>query len=456
MKVDSYLKGQLWVSCWLGITLGLIPLSSFGFTGPGGVFIKPAWIAGTVLIFSFIYLSLSSRFIIKVTESKKIVLSILAFALFVTVYEIILNNNLAESTITQTLRFLWISLLFLVISSISLTQMKIRRVFKVWLTLIALIAGYNLYVVVVINIGYPELVPITASSEAPGSYLGDYQRPAAIIEPSRFCQYTISPLLSSFMILSLGGNHDKKIFYNRRYINYALFVIILIGYITTMSLGGTIVLSLVLLLILFTSKTHSLKSKLICLVGLATIVAFASSMLYYAFGVSIVYISYVRIYTLVGEMFGYPSIIPDVQYAETSFRTRTIGVKRAFEIVLENPISGLGLGNLAIINVDPLSLSDSARGVHSGILQLTAEIGVVGLMLFTSLYFKIFRSVLSFGAHSNSADSTRVLIYAFVFILLARLIYIIGAGNWINIVVWTDMSIPLLLINSYKNRVNGL
>jgi len=454
--VGAELKGQKWIAYWLAVMLSLIPVSTFGFVGPFDTYLKPAWLAGTILILSFIYFSLKCNFSFEVFNFHKIVFLLLTFASFVTAYEIILNEDFGNTTITQMLRLLWVLLLFLVISSIKLKIKNVNKVFKTWITLIALIAGYNLYVVVVTNTGYPGLVPITASSEASVSYLGDYRRPAAIIEPSRFCQYTLSPLLASFMILFLGSDHDKLVLYEKGYINYALFVVIFIGYVTTMSLGGIIVLSLVLLSIILTSSKYSLKGKLKYLTIIAVITAFASSILYYSAGINIVYISYVRMYTLVGEISGYPSIIPDAQYAETSFRARMVGVKRTFNVILENPVSGAGLGNLTIMNVESLSLSDSARGVHSGIMQLTAELGLIGLILFISLYYKIFRSVLRFSTSSIPAENIRILVHAFAFILFARLVYIFGAGNWINMVVWADMSIPLLLINSYKSRMRDL
>ena len=96
----------------------------------------------------------------------------------------------------------------------------------------------------------------------------------------------------------------------------------------------------------------------------------------------------------------------------------------AFESITENPLFGIGLGNWKIFSIkeDAMQIDNYAvpYHVHNDFLELTAELGLVGFILFYGIYLYVFICFYKLFRLENLSKNTYLIS---IILILSLLIY---------------------------------
>lgn len=111
-----------------------------------------------------------------------------------------------------------------------------------------------------------------------------------------------------------------------------------------------------------------------------------------------------------------------------SVKSRILIWKTTFEIIKKNPLMGVGPGNFKINYLkyctekkDVLTpVKENVENVHNDFLEITAETGIIGLLLFIFLLFKIYKSAISIL--KNGTGKEKILTSAIISSISAMLI----------------------------------
>jgi O-antigen ligase len=114
--------------------------------------------------------------------------------------------------------------------------------------------------------------------------------------------------------------------------------------------------------------------------------------------------------------------------------------KEGFEMVLSNPIYGVGLGNF-------VANSNLKAYSHSDLMEILATTGIVGLLLYLSIY-SIFIKRIFFILKNNSNEIINYKMYISLLIILT--LFLIGLGRPHFIDIFTIPFLFILIADSYK------
>jgi len=124
-----------------------------------------------------------------------------------------------------------------------------------------------------------------------------------------------------------------------------------------------------------------------------------------------------------------------------SYMTRVNFYKDVWQMFLDNPVVGVGIGNLGYHSTFVIVAHSSA---HNIILGLLGETGIPGALLFISLMFYIvFYFVRSFSTEKN--HSTKILLWSFLSSLMGVYIHSMMEPNFegfqFSILFWTALAL---------------
>jgi len=150
-----------------------------------------------------------------------------------------------------------------------------------------------------------------------------------------------------------------------------------------------------------------------------------------------------------------------VSQADQSISARLRYYSHVFEHIKTNPIFGTGLGNWKLKSIDYDSKDISGYVVpyhaHSDFIQLGAELGIIGFLLYLGVFLWAVYYVFVFIRYSKSSIEEKT----FVFLLLIALgVYFVDANLNFPIarpqvlVVWT--AVMALIINYYQKHISAL
>lgn len=137
-----------------------------------------------------------------------------------------------------------------------------------------------------------------------------------------------------------------------------------------------------------------------------------------------------------------------------SYFTRLNFYKDVWQIFLDNPITGVGLGNLGYHSKFIISVHASA---HNIILGLLGETGVVGAILFLSLlfYFFIF-NIRSYLREKN--ETIKLLLWAFISSFFGVIIHSMIEPNFegfqFSIMFWATLAVFTRMTNMQEEEKN--
>ena len=131
----------------------------------------------------------------------------------------------------------------------------------------------------------------------------------------------------------------------------------------------------------------------------------------------------------------------DRAYARTSVETRMERTKSALEVWKEHPFLGVGLNNFSFYF--PV---DVANKVHGAFTEILAEMGIFGLISFMLILVIPLISMRKRIAYVRSFDFKHTSLIALYYILFARCIRFLYAGNWADEKMWIELSMAVVLL----------
>jgi O-antigen ligase len=136
---------------------------------------------------------------------------------------------------------------------------------------------------------------------------------------------------------------------------------------------------------------------------------------------------------------------------EHSAVSRTTLIKHGFELWIKNPIFGDGFENTARSFKEQLNINTRLI-IHNAYIAVLAEFGSVGFLLFMGLYLLAFKSLSHLSRHQDTYFSELA-----VYLRLALLSHMITScfiGNWMELMLWCTIALPIILDQISKNEQN--
>ncbi|MEW5894169.1 MAG: O-antigen ligase family protein [Candidatus Omnitrophota bacterium] len=134
-----------------------------------------------------------------------------------------------------------------------------------------------------------------------------------------------------------------------------------------------------------------------------------------------------------------------------STQRRFLLAKAAWEIFLDHPVFGIGIGNYyyECRKYQPIH----AGRAHNMYLEILAEMGIVGGFLFLLIFFRTLKSLKTMGTNEGSLQSYMLGIYIGLFAFLIPAIFLHAQHDK---VLWLLVFLTLALENIYqKTRLDG-
>lgn len=241
-------------------------------------------------------------------------------------------------------------------------------------------------------------------------------------EPLYFANYIFIPLILLFM---LNVKNSIKEVFNRN-LSFVLLVVLLIDFVLTVSRGAYLAGAAVLLAIVVTQAKTIINFKTIA-VSLAVIFFVATG----------AYLALSRSESRALDEFIGHVAVEDRTEGE-SVVMRLSSATRAWEIFLDNPVLGVGLGNFGpTVQGDPDEPpeEDGWAIVNNEYLEILAEGGIVAMVVFIVLLLTVF--VRSLKAYLVSRDEfVKPVIFALMLALLAILVQYATFSTLYIIHIW--------------------
>ncbi|MEK7452794.1 MAG: O-antigen ligase family protein [Patescibacteria group bacterium] len=122
--------------------------------------------------------------------------------------------------------------------------------------------------------------------------------------------------------------------------------------------------------------------------------------------------------------------------------------KTSIDIFLDNPIFGVGLGNLPIF-FDPTTSVKSPINAHNTYLDILSELGLIGFLLFIGFF------IYSFIFLSYKKDHFNFLRFGIIWSLVWFLIHSFFETSIFSLQVFTSLCFVLALSLILKDKING-
>lgn len=127
-------------------------------------------------------------------------------------------------------------------------------------------------------------------------------------------------------------------------------------------------------------------------------------------------------------------VLPVLEGEDVSLNARLLICRTAIEMFKEHLILGMGIGSFKINylyeqakvlerNPQYLPYYSKAQEAHNEYLQLLAEIGIVGLLIFLSIIYFFYRNILFFIFKENSSDQEKAIMFGFFISMTGFLVH---------------------------------
>jgi len=335
------------------------------------------------LLLFLIYFAINFPVIIKNKVSKQLLMSLLLIIITILTTSLI-NINKFDLNIALILKYILNVFFVLMLSLINLSSSNIKKILKYSLISITIFLLISIYLYVVIN---------------NKDYIG-----IDFINFTRNGRNSIAFYLGTFFIISFFVFENKVVKF--------IIPIIMIASVFLLQSRGLIVsisfVSIILIIMLLINKKNKFKwSRLLYI--------------FLILSATTVLISYFSDINIVIDRIKTINIF-DSRYDDISSNlSRKELNQKAFEVIKQYPLSGIGLGNFSNYNLS-LSGTDS-RGTHNDYLGLLTEFGFVGIIIIATLFVKFLipaiRYVISYKSpnKNNLYIFSLITIYFFVYML---------------------------------------
>lgn len=120
--------------------------------------------------------------------------------------------------------------------------------------------------------------------------------------------------------------------------------------------------------------------------------------------------------------------------------------ERSLEVFKQNPLLGAGLGSLPIFFQPSLSIK-SPINAHNTYLDIASELGIIGLILFLSIFFHAFKNLLENIRHQNTFNYLSIGIFGSILWFLTHSFF---ETSLFSVPVLTSLSFLLAITTNIK------
>ncbi|MFC2165105.1 O-antigen ligase family protein [Acidobacteriota bacterium] len=432
----------------------VFPLDIWAVFTIGGRGVKLFWIVGLLLIFVFVVNVCLGRQRVKITLPGKaiIIFNIVALLSIVKLITVSASTLQWLDFLSEWLQLVLYTLLFFVITSLSWTRSHVITLLKLWVSVAVVLSLYGIYQIFARFLDLPlAYLPFANPSLDGGLFtrsgppIGAFYRISSVfIEPAYFAGYLLSPLLFVAILWMLRKEYENLSGQNKIALLGAL-ITLFVAFSFAFSMAVSAVLAGVIAVALF---NKSLTIQITKCIAVAFLIIVALS-----FALKPVFKDNfaVAVFERTRAHFVSPpepekTTQPASPYAKTSVGNRTKRARAGLEVWKRSPIIGVGLNNFSYY------FPEDVKGlIHNGVIQILAELGLLGLVAFGFVLGSVLLSIRkSLSRLSNFPE--KVFIIAFYYILWARVFHFFIALNWIRNTIWMDISMAVLLLHWLHNQ----
>lgn len=350
--------------------------------------------------------------------------------------------------------FLYLSLFALICAVYPIDIKNWRNYFKAWLICALILDIFAIYQIIARAYDWPlaflQITNYSSSNRFGGPYeneilqlslrYGDFFRATSIFtEPSAlggFNTYTIA-----FLVIPIinGYKHFVK---SKTFIVFTI-IFCVISQLFTFSMTGFVGFLLIFFGIVFFEKVKKLSRYMLISLACLCVIVVADSIFSRNLGVSVVELFTRRIEGIVhwGDV--------EKEVPGESFGVRMLSGKKAFNVWLDYPLTGIGIGLTQYNKKYDIVFSDFS------VMAVLAETGIIGVIGFTGIFVSLIITSISYIRRkkmlANLSDDEKSVASLMFYIMLTQiLINYISGNNFIGIGLW----IPIATVYSVINIIN--
>ena len=409
-------------------------------TLPGGRGIKPIWGAGILLILVYTFGLLSGHQKLRITRTMKGVFLFNVCALFSAINLFNSSHLRIIDFMTLWLRLIFLTFLFFTITSLDLTVYRFRRIVQIWVGLAFVLSLYAVYQIFARNLNLPlAVLPVTNPSIGEGlttlAYRGYIARPASVFaEPSFFGTYLLSPLILAWIFWS-NSKRIGRFFYPNRLVNGLVFGVISIAFLVTLSQGAYMALGGTLLVAMLHNQRRRQTLRFIILaIFILVIIGWITERI---LGINLARVAYYENRALM-QFLRNPvePLRPSVPFETTSAFFRFQEIRAALKIWLRHPLIGIGLNAFQHYGLPP--------GVTSGFIRALIEIGILGPIALGSIFIVAILDIHK-AIRKVEGDPIKLsILEGFYYSVWAMLFNMLVARGWVVETIWMTLALAVL------------
>jgi len=427
----------------LHLTILSLPFDIWAVATVAGRGIKPVWAMGAVLVVAFTINLLVGRGKLKVSMTGRWILVFNAIALLSLVNLINTSPSHLVDFGTEWVQLVLLTLLFLAITSLDLSEGQFRRVLQVWVGLAFVLSLYAIYQVFARPLdwpfGYlPLMNPSMAREGMADQTIGPFVRPSSVFaEPSFFGSYLLSPLFLSG-VFWLYRDRVGGFLYRNRALNWLVFGTIAVAFLFAFSMGAYAALGGALLIALL-NRRLAFKLVRYGVFAVALLAALGWTMKP-VIGGNFAQIVWVRTQAHLASLDN-PTGGSGIRspYAKTSIRARFQRAEAALSVWADQPLTGVGLNVFGHYYPEGV-----APRVHGAFLQALVEMGMVGLFSLIAVFATALSHMRKLIKRLSADPLKWAVLTAFYYSVWALVFALLLAGTWVRETMWMALIMAIL------------
>jgi O-antigen ligase len=125
-------------------------------------------------------------------------------------------------------------------------------------------------------------------------------------------------------------------------------------------------------------------------------------------------------------------------------------IKYGLQLWIRNPMFGIGAENTVRSVSKILNIHGNTNSIHNIYVLVLTEFGLVGFLLYMGLFVLAFKSLSRLSRHQD-AYFNEIAVYLRI-ALVSHMISSCFIGNWVELMLWITIALPILLDQISKNE----
>jgi len=337
--------------------------------------------------------------------------------------------------ITKGAQLVFSFAIFLVISSLPLSEKELRGVLRIWLFVSVGVSLYAIYQVFArvygLPLAYMELTNPSVTYGGGESRIihGFYQVESVFREPSYLGAYLLGPIVLCTVFLLKGAGNS--VLTGSRAANWTILCVLISAVLFTASQAAYLSLLVTVACMFFIGDVSRVKMTKIMLLLLAAFIGVGAFL-------ELLDIGFLSAFSIRVKYLFLNIMDPAGTEEITSTRVRTGAILAALDVWASHPILGVGLNNMGHYN--------NEYEFSLGWWQLLADQGLLGTSALVLLFYSLLNALRNLYKKASSAPFWASVSLSLFFILVSDAVNGFFTWNWVDLSRWFTLALANLTI----------